>query len=219
MWSKNSQCQTNDWEVHGVACGTAGKNTEVARMLGSEARHLSCWTGANILENNLLSQLYGLLGRVLRRIELCRLRTAKCVSEAELRQEFAARYSSEWKIPRPAPLCARIWLVDDGLSYGLESGDQMAEMIGIEKLCSQVFPGMKCEWLALLADSIVAGSALPPHEYIYRMGRTRTVDALRYTHTEVENISRRAYRRRALNIPQHPNRIDVEEGRQGGIKA
>ncbi|KAJ6549666.1 hypothetical protein B0H19DRAFT_1073594 [Mycena capillaripes] len=46
--------------------------------------------------------------------------TAKCVSEAELRQEFAARYSIEWKVPHPMSLCARIWLVDDGPPYGLE---------------------------------------------------------------------------------------------------
>jgi hypothetical protein len=142
-----------------------------------------------------------------------RIKTAKCASEAEVRQEFAARYSSKWKVLDAMPLCARIFLVDDGLPYGLEMVDQMAEGIGITELRSQVFPGMKCDWLALLEDSVAAGEPIPFVEYIYRPNSTRTVDGLRHAHTERWKASYAHHfafaASSALDVPQHPNRIGL----------
>ncbi|KAJ7505854.1 hypothetical protein B0H11DRAFT_1976438 [Mycena galericulata] len=248
----NAQCQKNDWEAHQVACRTAKKNTQVSRLLGSEERHLSfvdwckhsreqfafpaLWAlGAGTEADRTATHLFVIYIDVDEEISTIgktqfkrRVRTAKCASDAELRQEFAAKYSSAWKVPSAAPLCARIWIVDDGLPRGLESGDQMAEIIGIAKVRSQLFPGMECDWLALLEDSVAAGSPLPYNIYIYRIGSTRTVDELRFTRTEMwkasygEQFAIAAFS--ALDVPQHPNRIvthclvlyvDVEEERQG----
>ncbi|KAF8218197.1 hypothetical protein K438DRAFT_2007040 [Mycena galopus ATCC 62051] len=249
----NAECQKNDWETHQVACRTARTNTEVARMLGSEARHLSfvdwckhsrdqfsfpaLWaleagTEADMTETHIfviyidVDEEISTSGksRFKRRI-----RTAKCVSEAELSQEFAARYS-QWKVPPAAPLWARIWLVDDGLPYGLESVEQMAEIVNIDKLRSQVFPGMQCDWLALLEDSVSIGAPMPPGEYVYRAGSSRTMDEMRSTHIEKlkalygEQFGMAAYS--ALDITQHSNRIvthclvlhmDMEQNHQGAV--
>jgi hypothetical protein len=142
-----------------------------------------------------------------------RVRTAKCASEAELEQEFAGRYSSEWKVPQAAPLCARIWLVDDGLPFGLESVDQVAEMIGIVKVRSQVFPGMECDWLAHLEESVAVGAEIPPNKYIHRPGSTLAMDKRRYAHTERwkasygEQFAMAAHS--ALDVARHPNRIGM----------
>ncbi|KAJ6545746.1 hypothetical protein B0H19DRAFT_1076005 [Mycena capillaripes] len=229
------QCQKNHWKAHRAACRTARKNTEVAHVLGSEARHLSfvdwckrsreqfvfpaLWAlGAGTETDRTATHIFVIYIDVDEEISTTskphfkrRLRTAKCVSEDELKQEFAARYSSEWKVPPSAPLCARIWLVDDGLPYGLEGVDRMTELIGIAKVRSEVFPGMECDWLALLEDSVAAGVPIPPNTHIYRRGSNRTVDHLRFTHTEqwktsyATHFCLAAYS--ALNVPQHPNQI------------
>ncbi|KAJ7872210.1 hypothetical protein B0H13DRAFT_2349563 [Mycena leptocephala] len=236
--------------------GSQAKTARLHVYLGRKHGTLASLTGANIRGTNSISQPYGLLGRELTPIEQKswspathifviyvdvdeeistdkvffqrRVRTAKCASEAEVEQDFGGRYSSEWKVPQAAPLCARIWLVDDGLPSGLESVDQVVEMIGIGKIRSQVFPGMECDWLALLEDSVVAGTQIPPYEYIHRPGSTRAMDELRYVHTEQwkasygEQLAMAAHS--ALDVSQHPTRIvtnclvlhvDVEEARQG----
>ncbi|KAJ7359395.1 hypothetical protein DFH08DRAFT_410339 [Mycena albidolilacea] len=248
----NAECQKNDWEAHRVACRIARESTEYSRSLGVEARHLSfvdwckhsreqfvfpaLWAlGAGTDADRTATHLFIIYIDVDEEISTTdkprfkrRIKTAKCASEAEVRQEFAARYSSEWKVLDAMPLCARIFLVDDGLPYGLELVDQMAEGIGITELRSQVFPDMKCDWLALLEDSVAAGESIPPVEYIYRPNSTRTVDGLRQAHTEKWKASYGHHfafaASSALDVPQHPNRIvthcfvvhiDVEEKQPG----
>jgi hypothetical protein len=86
-------------------------------------------------------------------------------------------------------------------------------MIGIGKIRSQVFPGMECDWLALLEDSVVAGAQKQPNDYIHRPGSTRTMDEMRYAHTEQwkasygEQFAMAAHS--ALDVSQHPNRIGM----------
>ncbi|KAJ6576072.1 hypothetical protein DFH09DRAFT_1150324 [Mycena vulgaris] len=248
----NAECQKNDWEGHRVACRIARNNAQRSRLLGVEARHLSfvewskhsreqfvlpaVWAlGAGTDADRTATHIFVIYIDVDEEISTTskprfkrRIRTAKCASEAEVRQEFAARYSSEWKILDPMPLCARIFFVDDGLPYGLETVNQMAEQIGVVQLRSQIFPGMKCDWLALLEDSVAAGKPIPPSEYIYRPNRTRTVDGLRYAHTEKWKQTYAHHfafaASSALDVPRHPTRIvthcfvlyvDVEEKRPG----
>ncbi|KAF7346718.1 hypothetical protein MSAN_01809900 [Mycena sanguinolenta] len=122
----NAVCQKNDWETHRVACRTAMKNIEVARILGAEARHLSFVDWCKHSRTQFHFPALWALGA-----------GTDADRTAELRQEFASRYSAEWKVPPAAPLCARIWIVDDGLPHGLESGDQLAEIIGMAKIRSQ----------------------------------------------------------------------------------
>lgn len=139
------------------------------------------------------------------------VRTAKCVSEDGLRQEFAGRYSGGWRVPPSQALCARVWFVDDGLPRGLECVDQMLEGIGIAQVRSELFTGMSCDWLALLKDSVAAGACLPPQPYIHRPGSTPAFDQLRHAQTEKwkalhgELLSMAAFS--ALDVPHHPKRI------------
>ncbi|KAJ7613583.1 hypothetical protein B0H17DRAFT_1153132 [Mycena rosella] len=148
-----------------------------------------------------------------------RVRTAKCASEAEVTQECAPKYSSRWEVPPAMPFCARILLVDDGLPNVLGMFDQIGEEVDIVKIRSEVFPGMECDWLPLLEDSVAAGDQLPIHRYIHRPGSTPAVNELRYRHTDRWKLSHAEQFARAassaLDIPRHPQRIDVEEERQG----
>ncbi|KAJ7094952.1 hypothetical protein C8R44DRAFT_749242 [Mycena epipterygia] len=147
-----------------------------------------------------------------------RVRTAKCASEAEVTQECAHKYSSRWKVPPAMPLCARILLVDDGLPNVVNMFDDIAEGVDVVKIRSQVFPGMECDWLPLLEDSVAAGDQLPIHRYIHRLDSTPAVNELRYRHTDSWKLSHADQfamaAASALNIPRHPQRIDIEE-RQG----
>ncbi|KAJ7731510.1 hypothetical protein B0H16DRAFT_1583517 [Mycena metata] len=233
----NAQCQRNDWEAHRVACRTARANVERSSLLGVEARHISfvewckhsreqfnfpaVWAlGAGTETDRTATHLFIIYIDVDEEISTTgeprfkrRIKTAKCASDAEVRQEFAARYSSQWKVLDAMPLCARIFLVDDGLPYGLEIVEQIAEQLSIAEMRSQVFPGMKCDWLALLEDSVAAGKPIPPGEYIYRPNSTRTVDGLRHAHTERWKASYAHHfafaASSALDVPQHPNRIGL----------
>ncbi|KAJ6462171.1 hypothetical protein C8R45DRAFT_529463 [Mycena sanguinolenta] len=250
----NALCQKNHWATHRVACQTARKNTEVAHILGAEGRHLSfvdwckhsrnlfyfsaLWAlGAGTDADRTATHFFVIYIDVDEEISTIsktrfkrRLRNAKCASEADLKREFAARYSSEWQVPPAAPLCARIWIVDDGLPRGLESGNLLAEMIGIAEIRSQVFLGMECDWLALLEESIAIGVEIPPYKYIHRLGSTQTADEFRSTHTKRwtesygEQFAMAAYS--ALDVSRHPDRIvthcltlyvDVEEKRPGAF--
>ncbi|KAJ7077963.1 hypothetical protein C8R44DRAFT_992846 [Mycena epipterygia] len=157
-----------------------------------------------------------------------RIRTAKCASEAEVTEECAHKYSSRWKVPPAMPLCARILLVDDGLPNIVNMFDHIAEGVDVVKIRSQVFPGIECDWLPLLEDSVAAGDPLPIHRYIHRPGSTPAVNELRYRHTDSWKLSHADQfamaAASALNIPRHPQRIvthslvlhiDIEEEQQG----
>ncbi|KAJ6460451.1 hypothetical protein C8R47DRAFT_1080940 [Mycena vitilis] len=248
----DAQCQKDHWKTHQAACRTAGKNTKVAGLLGSEARHHSfvnwckhsreqfvfpaLWAlGAGTETDRTATHFFVIYIDVDEEISTTgesafkrRLRSAKCVSDDELRQEFAARWSGKWKPPHASPLCARIWLVDDGLPHGLECVSQMAELINITQVRSEVFRGMECDWLATLNDSIAAGRPVPPSTHIYRMGSNSTTDNLRAAHMEQWKAKYTTHfcfaASSALNVPQHPNRIgthcllvyvDIEEKRLG----
>ncbi|KAJ7289610.1 hypothetical protein C8J57DRAFT_1628654 [Mycena rebaudengoi] len=229
----SAQCQTNDWEAHRIACRTASKNSQFARRLGVEARQRNfvdwckhsrdqfhfpaLWAlGAGTDADRTATHFFVIYVDVDEEISTDkvlfqrRVRTAKCASEAELEQEFAGRYSN------------------DGLPFGLESVDQVAEMIGIVKVRSQVFPGMECDWLAHLEESVAVGAEIPSNKYIHRPGSTLAIDKLRYAHAERWKASYREQfamgAHSALDVARHPNRIvtnclvvhvDVEEARQG----
>lgn len=142
-----------------------------------------------------------------------RVRTAKCASDAEVTLECAPKYFSRWKVPTAIPLCARILLVDDGLQKVVYMFDQIAEEVDIVKLRSKVFPGMECDWLPLLEDSVAAGDQLPIHRYIHRPGSTPASNELRYRHTDrwkifhADQFAMAASS--ALDIPRHPKRIGM----------
>ncbi|KAJ7616225.1 hypothetical protein DFH06DRAFT_1483902 [Mycena polygramma] len=228
----DAQCQKAHWKTHQAACRTARKNAKTAGTLGSEARHSgfvnwckhsreqfdfpALWAlRAGTETDKTATHVFVIYIDVDEEISTTgestfkrRLRTAKCVSDDELRQE--------------------IWLVDDGLPHGLECVDQMTELINITHLRSEVFRGMECDWLATLKDSIAAGRAVPPNTHIYRRGSNSTADDLRAAHMEQWKATYSTHfcfaASSALNVPQHPNRIgthcllvyvDIEEKRPG----
>ncbi|KAJ7181426.1 hypothetical protein C8R43DRAFT_969144 [Mycena crocata] len=230
----STDCQKADWKAHKSRCRIAHRNIAVARLAGCEERHVSFvrWC-SHSRDQFVFPALWALeagtdddktethvfviyvdtdeepsaSGRVnLKR----RIRTAKCLSDDDLREEFADRYTT-WRTPPSQALCARVWFVDLGLPYGLDCGDQMLEMVEIVKIRSELFPGMNCDWLSLLEDSVAAGSPLPYGPYIYRFGSTRALEDSQFTANEAwkaeygEYLVMAAFS--ALNIPRHPKRI------------
>ncbi|KAJ6503997.1 hypothetical protein C8R45DRAFT_924317 [Mycena sanguinolenta] len=117
------------------------------------------------------------------------VRAAKCASEAEVMQG--------WKVPPAVPLCARILLIDDGLPNVLDMFNLMAEEVNIVK------------------DSVPTGDQLPIYRYIHRLGSTPAVNEVRYRHTDRWKLSHADQfamaASSALDIPRHPQRIDMEE--------
>ncbi|KAJ6567482.1 hypothetical protein B0H10DRAFT_2111718 [Mycena sp. CBHHK59/15] len=254
VWYCNAQCQKNNWEAHRAHCQNATQIIQLSRMLGpaAEARHLSfvdwckhsdkqftpsaLWAlGAGTDADRTGTHLFVIYIDVEETISTVgktrfkrRVRTAKCASEAEVTQECAPKYSSRWKVPPAMPFCARILLVDDGLPNVVDMFDQIVEEVDIGKIRSEVFPGMECDWLPLLEDSVAAGDQLPIHRYIHRPGSTPAVNELQYRHTDRWKLSHAEQfamaASSALDIPRHPQRIvthslvlyiDVEEERQG----
>ncbi|KAJ7114036.1 hypothetical protein C8R44DRAFT_796139 [Mycena epipterygia] len=228
-------CQKEDWKTHKPGCQTAKENVQVSRMVGSEPRHVSfvkwcnhsreqfvfpaLWAlGAGTDHDRTESHFLVIYIDVEEEISTSgktnfkrRVRTAKCVSDDDLLQEFGGRYSEGWRVPPSQALCARVWFVDDGLPRGLECVDQMLEGIGIAQVRSEQFPGMSCDWLALLKDSVAAGARLSYQPYIHRPGSTPAFDELRDAQTERwtashgEQLSMAAFS--ALDVPHHPKRI------------
>ncbi|KAJ7600592.1 hypothetical protein C8J56DRAFT_12874 [Mycena floridula] len=249
----DADCQKADWKNHKSECLIAKQNIDVSHVTGSEARHLSfvkwckhsreqfvfpaVWaldagtsrdkTGSHIFviyieeEEEVLTNGKMTFKRW--------VRTAKCASEDEIHQEFSWRYSSgHCNVPAAQPLCARLWIVDDGFPHGLEAVHQVTELLNIGRVRSEVFSGMNCDWLALLKDSVAAGAAIPPDLYIYRLGSTPSLNALRYNSNKRwkekygEHFAIAAFS--ALDIPRHLQRIvthclviyiDVDESSQG----
>ncbi|KAJ7920310.1 hypothetical protein B0H13DRAFT_2319650 [Mycena leptocephala] len=224
VWPKNARCQKNNWEVHRARCKNATQIIQLSRMLGpaAEARHLSfvdwckhsrnqfapsaLWAlGAGTDADKTGTHLFVIYIDVEEIISTVgktrfkrRVRTAKCASEAEVTQECGRKYSN------------------DGYPNIVNMFDQIAEEVDVVKIRSEVFPGMECDWLPLLEDSVAAGEQLPIHRYIHRPGTTPAVNELRYQFAMAASS--------ALNLPRHPKRIvthslvlyiDIEEERQG----
>ncbi|KAF8192363.1 hypothetical protein K438DRAFT_2135592 [Mycena galopus ATCC 62051] len=242
IWPKNAQCQKNNWEAHRAHCQNATNMNQLSRIFGPavEARHLSfvdwckhskkqtapaaLWalgagsdadrTGTHLFVIYLNSE--NTISTIDKTRFKRRIRTAKCASEDEMTQECA---NSGWKVPPAMPFCARILLVDDGLPNVVLRFDQIVEGFDAVRIRSEVFPGMECDWLPLLEDSVAAGDQLPIHRYLHRPGSTPAVNELRYKHTDrwkkshADQFAMAASS--ALDIPRHPKRIDVEEEREG----
>ncbi|KAJ7728866.1 hypothetical protein B0H16DRAFT_232399 [Mycena metata] len=149
---------------------------------------------------------------------------------AEVKQECATGPSagSKWKVPPTMPFCSRILVIDDGLPNVRNMFDHVVEEVDIVKIRSEVFPGMECDWLPLLKDSVAAGDQLPIWRYIHRPCSTPAVHELRYWYTDSWKISYADVftmaAASALDIPRHPQRIvihslvlhiDVEEEHSG----
>ncbi|KAJ6624593.1 hypothetical protein B0H10DRAFT_2006676 [Mycena sp. CBHHK59/15] len=212
----NTRCQKNNWEAHRAHCQNTTQIIQLSRMLGpaAEARHLSfvdwckhsdkqfapsaLWAlGAGTDTDRTGTHLFVIYINVEETISTVGkkcfkrwVRTAKCASEAEVTQECAPKYSSRWKVPPAMPFCARILLVDDGLPNVVDMFDQIVDEVDIVKIRSEVFPGMECDWLPLLEDSVAAGDQLPIHRYIRRPGSTPAVNELRYRHMDLTQTDR-----------------------------
>ncbi|KAJ7035453.1 hypothetical protein C8F04DRAFT_530540 [Mycena alexandri] len=252
----SAQCQKNNWKAHRESCQNPRHATQFSRTLGptADARHLSfvewckhsnkqygpsaLWalgTGTDADRTGThIFVIYLDIGETIskggKNRFKHRVRSAKCASEAEVKQECAPEYSagSKWKVPPAIPFCTRILVIDDGLPNMLDLFDHVVAEVDIGKIRSKVFPGMECDWLPLLKDSVAAGDQLPIQRYIHRPGSTPAVHELRYKHTKSWKISYADVfamaAASALDIPRHPQRIvthslvlhiDVEEERQG----
>ncbi|KAJ7465820.1 hypothetical protein B0H11DRAFT_2284769 [Mycena galericulata] len=232
----SARCQKNNWKAHRAHCQNATQMIQFSRMLGptAEARHLSFVEWCKHSRKHFSPSALWALGAGTdaditgTHLFVIYIDNAKCASEAEVKQECASKYFSSWKVPPAVPFCARILLVDDGLPNVVSLFDQLVEGVAVVKFRSEVFPGMECDWLPLLMDSVAAGDQLPIYRYIHRPGSTPAVNELRYEHTDRWKVSHADQfamaASSALDIPRHPMRIvthslvlyiDVEEERQG----